>query len=112
MSVWVRRKDKKRAFEIVAYQDAPTPPLTAELREACKHAVHVIKTNGEVLRAGRATMFILQILGVGSGLMKVLAHPPFIWFIETGYFIVARNRPFFSRFLFTKKQNDKKEKSN
>ena len=104
MSVWVRRRDKNRAFEIIAYQDAPSPPMTEKLREACGRAVHVIKTDGEILRAGRATMFVLQVLGFGYGLPRLLALPPFFWLVEIGYFIVARNRPFFSRFLFTEKQ--------
>ncbi len=104
MSVWVSRKDKNRAFEIVAYQDAPSPPMTEKLREACERAVHVIKTDGEILRSGRATMFVLKVLRVGYGLPRLLALPPFVWLVEIGYFIVARNRPFFSRFLFTEKQ--------
>ena len=108
MSVWVRRKDKNRAFEIDAYQEAPSPPMTEKLRENCKRAVHVIKTDGEILRSGRAILFVLQVLGIGFGFPRLLALPPFIWFVEIGYFIVARNRPFFSRFLFTEKQIDEK----
>ena len=104
MSARVRRKDKNRAFKIVAYQDAPSPPMTKELRQACKRAVHVIKTDGEILRGGRATLFVLQVLRVGYDLPRLLALPPFVWLVEIGYFIVARNRPFFSRFLFTEKQ--------
>jgi len=103
MSVWVRRKDTQHEFEVVAYQDAPQPPMTAELYEACKHAVHVIQADGEVLRAGQATLFILERLGWGYGLPRLLKSLPFIPFVEMGYSVVARNRSFFSRFLFRRK---------
>ncbi len=100
MSVWVRRKDTQHEFETIAYQDAPRPPMTPELYEACKRAVHVIKADGEILRAGRATLFILERLRWGYGLPRLLRLPPFIPLVELGYAIVARNRSFFSRYLF------------
>ncbi len=100
MSVWVRRKDTQHEFETIAYQDAPRPPMTPELYEACQRAVHVIKADGEILRAGRATLFILERLGWGYGLPRLLRLPPFIQFVELGYRVIARNRTFFSRFLF------------
>jgi len=100
MSVWVRRKDTHHEFEVVAYQDAPQPPMTPKLYEACKRAVHVIKADGEVLRAGRAMLFILERLGWGYGVPRLLKLQPFIPFVELGYAVVARNRSFFSRFLF------------
>ena len=100
MSVWVRRKDTQHEFEVVAYQDAPQPPMTAELYEACKHAVHVIQADGEVLRAGQATLFILERLGWGYGLPGLLKLRPFIPLGELGYAVVARNRSFVSRILF------------
>ena len=73
-----------------------TPALTA----ACEYAVHVVKSDGTILRAGRATLFVLEKLGWG-GVARFLMLPPFLWVIELGYIIVARNRDFFSRFLFT-----------
>lgn len=105
MAVWVRRRDTDHEFDQVAYQDAlrviPSPPLTPALLEACERAVHVINSDGNVLRAGRATLFILERTGWGYGILpRVLARPPFIWFTELGYAMVARNRSFFSRFLF------------
>ena len=40
---------------------------------------------------------------VGWGwLARVLSWPPFLWFVELGYWIVASNRRFFGKFLFTK----------
>jgi len=99
MAAWVRRQDSRRRFEIVAYQEAPSPPMTPALYAACAHAVHVVKADGTVLRAGRASLYVLEHLGWGR-IARVLAHPPFIWIIELGYRIVAANRPFFARFLF------------
>lgn len=104
MSVWVRRQDTQDEFETIAYQDAPPPPMTPELYEACKRAVHVIKRDGEILRAARATLFILERIGWGYGVPRLLRLPPFIFFAELGYTIVARNRGLFSRFLFRRER--------
>jgi predicted DCC family thiol-disulfide oxidoreductase YuxK len=73
--------------------------MTPTLRAACERAIHVVKANGTVLRAGRASLFILEQLGWGW-LARILALPPFIWAVEWGYRLVADNRRFFSRFLF------------
>ena len=53
----------------------------------------------EILRGGEATLYILQRLGWGST-ARLLSVPPFIWSVELGYRVVARNRRFFSRFMF------------
>ena len=70
----------------MAYQDArrvvPSPPMNAELYEACRRAVHVIKADGETLRAGRAMLFILERIGWGYGVVpRLLRLPPFIPFV-------------------------------
>ncbi|MCP9496745.1 MAG: hypothetical protein MSG64_20100 [Pyrinomonadaceae bacterium MAG19_C2-C3] len=79
----------------------PPPLWNHEFHEANKRAVHVITKRGEVLRAGRAILFILeQINWSHSILPRVLKRRPFIWATEIGYIIVARNRGFFGRFLF------------
>ena len=73
--------------------------MTAELRQACIQAVHVITSDGEVLRAGRAAMFILR--GLGFRRMGAIGGvPPFSWAVELGYWVVARNRKLFARFMF------------
>ncbi len=72
-----------------------TPPLYA----ACKRAVHVVRANGVILRAGRASLFVLERLG-HRWAARILRVPPLIWAVELGYRIVAANRPFFTRFLF------------
>lgn len=75
--------------------------MTPELRAACKRAVHVVLPSGEVLRAGRASLTVLQQLGWWW--VRPLFWPPMIWFVELGYAIVARNRVFFSRYMFKRR---------
>ena len=77
--------------------------MTSDLYAACQKAVHVITANGRVLKAGRATLFVLAQIGYPSFIIGLLNAPPFIWAVEWGYHLVATNRPFFSRFLFTGK---------
>lgn len=60
--------------------------------------MHVFPPDEAPLRAGRAVLRILTALGYGP--LGWASWPPFIWAIELGYEIVARNRRFFSRFLF------------
>jgi hypothetical protein len=63
----------------------------------------VITAEGRVVRAGRASLFVLQRTGYPR-LARVLAVPPLVWMVELGYWIVARNRRFFARFLFRRSQ--------
>ena len=73
--------------------------MTPELRAACARAVHVITSDGKILRAGRASLFVLDQLGYHR-FARLFAWPPLLWLVELGYCLVARNRRFFSRFLF------------
>jgi len=73
--------------------------MTPELAAACADAVHVVKRDGTVLRAGRATLFILEQLGWGWG-ARLLTYAPLIWGVELGYRVVANNRRFFARYFF------------
>jgi predicted DCC family thiol-disulfide oxidoreductase YuxK len=98
---WVRRRDREGRFHAVAYQDAPASLMTPEMRAACARAVHVITSDGQVLRAGRASLFVLGELGFRYT-AGVLGWPPFVWITEGAYRLVASNRRFFSRFLFTR----------
>jgi len=75
--------------------------MTDALAARCERAVHVLGPEGTLLAAGRASLFVLQHAGYPR-LARLLAVPPLIWAVEVGYWIVARNRPFFSRFLFTR----------
>ncbi len=97
-------RDRQKRIEAIPFQAAhrhlPSPPFTPELRERCERAVHVITPDGRILSAGRAMLFVLQTIGWGGRLPHILSYPPFIYLVELGYAIVARNRGFFSRFLF------------
>jgi len=75
--------------------------MSDELSVACARALHVVTNDGRTLRAGRASLYILQHTGWGW-FARLLSWPPFVWFVELGYFIVARNRRFFGKFLFRK----------
>jgi predicted DCC family thiol-disulfide oxidoreductase YuxK len=96
---WAVRHDTGHAFRAVPYQQAPTPPMTPELRTACARAVHVVTPEGVVLRAGRALLWVLERTG-HPVLSRVLALPPLVWAVELGYWLVARNRRLASRVLF------------
>ena len=61
--------------------------------------MHVITADGRVLRAGRASLFVLERIGWGW-LARALSRPPFVWGVEFAYWIVAKNRNFFARFVF------------
>ena len=96
---WVRRRDRSGRFDIVPYQDASTPPMTPELRAACRRAMHVVTADGRTLRAGRASLFILQETG-NRRLAAVLGFPPLVWLVELAYRFVARNRSQLSWLIF------------
>jgi hypothetical protein len=73
--------------------------MTEPLAERCARAVHVLGPDGTLLAAGRASLFVLERIGFPR-LGRVLRVPPLVWAVEAGYRLVARNRPFFARFLF------------
>ena len=75
--------------------------MTPALYEACQQAVHVLTAEGQVIKAGRAGMFILEGLGYPKWLVRPFTWPPLVWFTELGYGLIANNRMFFSRFMFT-----------
>lgn len=102
---WVRRRDAQKIFNDSPYQTAPSPPMTPELRAACENAVHVTMGDGTTLRAARAALFILGRVGHPI-IANILLTPPFIWFAEIGYRIVAGHRDFFARFFFRKEPDD------
>ena len=95
----LERRDTKHLFLALPYQEAPSPPMTPALWAACARAVHVVTQEGEVLRAGRAALYVLGRLGHPTW-ARVLSVPPLVWAVEFGYWLVARNRAFFSRVAF------------
>jgi predicted DCC family thiol-disulfide oxidoreductase YuxK len=96
---WVSRKDAGRRFDLIPFQEAPSPPMTPGLRESCRRAVHVITDDGRVLRAGRASLFVAREIGY-PWTARLLSIPPLVWLVEVGYRIVARNRPWFAWLIF------------
>jgi hypothetical protein len=73
--------------------------MTPVLREQARKAVQVMTADGRQFSAGRAVLFVLEEIGWHPGLVHLAGRRPFIWAIELGYWIVARNRSFFGRFL-------------
>ena len=96
---WLKARDEGLLFIAIPYQEAPSPPMTPALFTACQQAVHLVQGDGTILKAGRAVLYMLEHTGMGRP-ARVLAQPPFLWLVELGYRVVARNRPFFGRFLF------------
>jgi len=78
--------------------------MTPQLYRASQRAIHVITADGQMIRAGRAAMFVLEQIGYPRWLVRPFTWPPLVWFTELGYWLVANNRPFFSKFLFTNEE--------
>jgi predicted DCC family thiol-disulfide oxidoreductase YuxK len=99
---WALRHDKRNLFVAAPSQNTPSPPMNEELRRACEGAVHVITRRGEVLRGGRAVMFLLREIAPKPWgfIPRILGRAPWIYPIEIGYNFVARNRPLVARFFF------------
>ena len=70
--------------------------MNDELRESCRRAIHVVTPEGELLRAGRASLHVLEEAGFRR-LARIGRRVPLLWAVEIGYRIVARNRRIFSR---------------
>jgi predicted DCC family thiol-disulfide oxidoreductase YuxK len=95
---WALARDRRQQFEGVPYQMVPNPPLTPDIRAACRGAVHVRTKDGQWLRGGRACLFVLEHIG-WPRLARLGRVPPLMWIIEGVYRVVAANRAFFSRLL-------------
>jgi hypothetical protein len=63
----------------------------------------VITAGGRVLAAGRAVLFMLEEIGWHPRLARLAQRRPFVWLVEIGYWIVARNRPLFDRLIFRRR---------
>ena len=95
---WVARHDTRRRFESLPYQEAAASLVGPEVRRASADALHVVTTGGRVLKAGRASLFVLGEIGWPLT-ARVLMWPPFVWGVELGYGLVARNRGRISRWF-------------
>ena len=93
---WLQKHDRFSALEFQANQDADISP---ELRAACQESVHVIQSNGEILKAGRAILFCGRFTR-WNRLARIGEWPIFLPFVELGYAFVARNRGLVSRWMF------------
>jgi hypothetical protein len=76
--------------------------MTDALAARCARAVHVLAPDGTLLASGRASLFVLERVGWAPRLARAARRAQLVWLVELGYWIVARNRPLFARFLFTK----------
>jgi hypothetical protein len=74
--------------------------MTPALREEARKAVQVMTADGRRLSAGRAMLFVLEEINWHPSAVRLAGRRPFVWAVELGYRIVARNRSFFGRFLF------------
>ena len=72
--------------------------MSKDLTRRASRAVQVLGPDGLHLEAGRACLYVLETIGWGVA-ARALALPPFIWIVEGVYWVVARNRPFLSRFV-------------
>ncbi len=93
---WIASQDKRGALEFKPYQSVELAP---SLKEACGDAMHVIKADGTVIKAGRAAMFCGTFTPY-SGWARIGLWPMFLPFVELGYAFVARNRNLVSKLFF------------
>lgn len=97
---WLLAHDRYGRLEAQANQEAE---ISEALRAACQKAVHVVKSDGEILRAARAVLFC----GAQTRwhqLARIAMWPVFLPFVEIGYALIAKNRGVFSRFLFQRER--------
>jgi len=94
----LQRRDTRSALNVVAYQHCEDPRLTDAIRAQCEHALHVIQSDDRVLKGADAVFFAYQVTGLPLALMRI---PPLIWVAELGYRVIAANRYWFSKVLFT-----------
>ena len=74
--------------------------MTPALRAQARKAVQVMTADGRQLSAGRAVLFALEDIDWHPRMVRLAGRRPFIWVVELGYWIVARNRSLLGRFLF------------
>lgn len=87
-AAWVTARDRDQRLRAVPYQQAPSPPMTPALRDACAEAVHVVTAEGRTLRGGDAAIHVAGALW-GRWLAGTLAARPLRDAIGLGYRVVA-----------------------
>lgn len=108
---WLARHDRKSVLHYVAYQDAPSPPMTPALRTACSKSLHTIESNGRVLKGARAVFRVLEASRFRR-LARTVAQPPWIWFAEVVYRWIAANRMHIGRFFLPNEPRMPRGKAN
>ncbi len=93
---WLAANDRRGALEFKPYQSVELAP---SIKEACTKAVHVIKTDGQIIKAGEAMMFCGTFTRF-SCWARIALWPIFLPFIEVGYKFVAHNRNLVSKLFF------------
>ncbi len=98
-ATWLTLRDATtQKFRICPWQVVASPPMTPLLRVQAKKAVQLITIDGDHRSGGRAALFALRETGWHPHLVRLLEHRPFVWVVDTGYRIVAANRPRFAWF--------------
>lgn len=95
-AAWVASKDRMKRIFPLSYQEAPSPPMTPELRARARRAAQLIAPDGERFEAGRACVETLSLLGWRRA-ARLLGRPPLLWCVEVGYWCAARTRRFWGR---------------
>ena len=88
---WVESRDVTCVIHAVPYQKAPKPPMTSILAQRCANSVHVLTREGRLLSGGRACLYVMGRIGFHMT-ERVGTTPPFVFFVDTVYRCVARNR--------------------
>lgn len=100
---WLERRDRQHRLKPAPFQEAPDPPLSPPLRLRAERSALVIRPDGQVKAGGRAILAALIAIGWHPRLAQVAGLPPFVWLVELGYTLVARNRGLVSRILFRRR---------
>lgn len=95
----LKRRDRNGVFKACKFQLCPSPPMHPDLYERCKSALYVVTESGMELRGAKAVLFLYELTGWGF-FAKLLGTPPFLWIIQLGYWLVARNRGLISKWFF------------
>jgi len=96
---WALGRDRAGLIAPQPYQQISWPPMDEALAAACRLAVHLRHPDGRQERAGRACLTVLELVGYRRT-VRLLRLWPLVWGVEIGYWLVARNRMLFSRWLF------------
>ena len=101
---WFAKRDARGQLNMVPFQEAPSPPMTPELALACEKAIYIVHSDGSMTRAGRAILHLFETIGYRRT-ARLFGYIPFVWGVELGYWLVARNRYLASRLFFTREDD-------